>query len=131
MKLAAPRSRQEAQRTTAKGIGMGLLVNGKWHDQWYDTDSTGGSFVRSDAQFRNWITPDGSAGPGGAAGFKAEAGRYHLYISLACPWASRVLIMRALKGLEQMISLSVRSEEHTSELQSLMRISYAVFCLKK
>ncbi|AEC19622.1 putative glutathione S-transferase [Pusillimonas sp. T7-7] len=86
---------------------MGLLVNGKWHDQWYDTDSTGGSFVRSDAQFRNWITPDGSAGPGGAAGFKAEAGRYHLYISLACPWASRVLIMRALKGLEQMISLSV------------------------
>lgn len=85
---------------------MGLLVNGKWHDQWYDTDSTGGSFVRSDAQFRNWITPDGSTGSGGAAGFKAEAGRYHLYVSLACPWASRVLIMRALKGLEQMISLS-------------------------
>ena len=86
---------------------MGLLVNGKWHDQWYDTDSTGGNFVRSDAQFRHWITPDGSAGPSGLAGFKAEAGRYHLYVSYACPWASRVLILRALKGLEQMISVSV------------------------
>ncbi|NYT86026.1 glutathione S-transferase family protein [Pollutimonas harenae] len=86
---------------------MGLLIDGKWHDQWYDTGSTGGNFVRSDTQFRNWITPDGSAGPSGTAGFKAEAGRYHLYVSLACPWASRVLILRALKGLEQMISLSV------------------------
>lgn len=86
---------------------MGLLVNGKWHDQWYDTDSTGGNFVRTDAQFRHWITPDGSAGPSGLAGFKAEAGRYHLYVSYACPWASRVLILRALKGLEQMISVSV------------------------
>ncbi|NLY64274.1 MAG: glutathione S-transferase family protein [Alcaligenaceae bacterium] len=86
---------------------MGLLVNGKWHDQWYDTDSTGGNFVRSEAQFRHWITPDGSAGPSGLAGFKAEAGRYHLYVSYACPWASRVLILRALKGLEQMISVSV------------------------
>lgn len=86
---------------------MGLLVNGKWHDQWYDTSSTGGNFVRSDAQFRNWITPDGSAGPTGTAGFRAEPGRYHLYVSLACPWASRALILRALKGLEQMISLSV------------------------
>lgn len=86
---------------------MGLLVDGKWHDQWYDTASTGGRFVRSDAQFRNWITPDGSAGPSGIGGFRAEAGRYHLYVSLACPWANRVLILRALKGLEQMISLSV------------------------
>lgn len=85
---------------------MGLLINGKWHDQWYDTDSTGGNFVRTDAQFRHWITPDGSAGPSGLAGFKAEAGRYHLYVSYACPWASRVLILRALKGLEQMISVS-------------------------
>lgn len=74
---------------------MGLLVKGKWHDQWYDTDSTGGSFVRSDSRFRNWITPDGSAGPSGVAGFKAEAGRYHLYVSYACPWANRVLILRA------------------------------------
>jgi putative glutathione S-transferase len=86
---------------------MGLLVDGKWHDQWYDTASTGGRFIRSDAQFRNWITPDGKPGPTGAGGFRAEAGRYHLYVSLACPWANRTLIMRALKGLEGMISVSV------------------------
>lgn len=86
---------------------MGLLVEGKWHDQWYDTKSTGGHFVRKDSQFRNWITADGSAGPTGEGGFKAEPNRYHLYISYACPWASRTLIMRKLKGLEDMISLSV------------------------
>src|SRR5690554_6385413 len=86
---------------------MGLLIDGKWHDQWYDTSSTGGRFVRSDAQFRNWVTPDGTPGPSGAGGFKAEAGRYHLYVSLACPWANRVLIFRALKGLQDMISVSV------------------------
>lgn len=86
---------------------MGLLVEGKWHDQWYNTESTGGRFVRSDAPFRNWITPDGSAGPSGSGGFRAEPGRYHLYVSLACPWANRVLIMRALKGLEGMIGVSV------------------------
>lgn len=86
---------------------MGLLVDGKWHDQWYDTASTGGRFVRSDAQFRNWVTFDGSAGPSGADGFKAEAGRYHLYVSLACPWANRALILRTLKGLEEIISISV------------------------
>lgn len=86
---------------------MGLLVEGKWFPQWYDTASSGGNFIRTDAQFRNWITPDGSAGPSGVGGFKAEAGRYHLYVSLACPWANRVLIMRMLKGLEQMISVSV------------------------
>lgn len=86
---------------------MGLLVDGIWHDQWYDTSSTGGSFKRSDAQFRNWITPDGSAGPTGDDGFKAEAGRYHLYVSLACPWANRTLILRALKGLEEVIGVSV------------------------
>lgn len=86
---------------------MGLLVDGKWHDQWYDTSSTGGRFVRNDAQLRNWITPDGRPGPSGAGGFPAEAGRYHLYVSLACPWAHRVLIMRVLKGLEKMISVSV------------------------
>lgn len=88
---------------------MGLLVDGIWHDQWYDTSSTGGRFVRSGAQFRNWITSDGSAGPSGNSGFKAEAGRYHLYVSLACPWANRTLIMRALKGLDDMISISVVS----------------------
>lgn len=86
---------------------MGLLIDGKWHDRWYDTDSTGGRFVRSDAQFRNWITPDGRPGPSGAGDFRAEAGRYHLYVSLACPWAHRVLILRVLKGLEKMISVSV------------------------
>lgn len=86
---------------------MGLLVNGQWHDQWYDTDSTDGKFERSESQFRNWITADGSAGPSGAAGFKAQAGRYHLYVSLACPWAHRTLIFRKLKGLESMISVSV------------------------
>ena len=86
---------------------MGLLVDGKWVDQWYDTKSTGGKFVRSQAQFRNWITADGSAGPSGKAGFKAESGRYHLYVSLACPWAHRTLIFRALKDLTDHIDVSV------------------------
>jgi glutathionyl-hydroquinone reductase len=86
---------------------MGLLVEGVWHDRWYDTKSTGGRFVRQVAPFRNWITADGSPGTSGEGGFKAEAGRYHLYVSYACPWAHRTLIFRALKGLEQMISLSV------------------------
>ncbi|MBF0775455.1 glutathione-dependent reductase [Streptococcus azizii] len=86
---------------------MGLLQDGKWVDQWYDTTSTGGKFVRTVTQFRNWVTEDGSAGPSGDGGFKAESGRYHLYVSLACPWASRTLIMRHLKGLKDHISLSV------------------------
>lgn len=86
---------------------MGLLVEGKWSDQWYDTKSTGGAFVRKGSHFRNWVTKDGAAGPSGVGGFKAEPGRYHLYVSLACPWAHRTLIFRRLKGLEQMISLSV------------------------
>jgi len=86
---------------------MGLLVNGTWQDKWYDTKSTGGRFVRQDAAFCNWITADGAAGPTGIGSFKAEAGRYHLYVSLACPWAHRTLIVRALKGLEDKISLSI------------------------
>lgn len=86
---------------------MGLLVDGKWHDTWYDTDKSGGRFERSEAQLRNWVTPDGSAGPTGRDGFKAEPGRYHLYVSYACPWAHRTLIYRALKGLEDMIPVSV------------------------
>ena len=86
---------------------MGLLQNGEWVDQWYDTKSNGGRFERQAPQFRNWITSDGSAGPGGKAGFKAESGRYHLYVSLACPWAHRTLIFRKLKGLEEMIPISV------------------------
>lgn len=86
---------------------MGLLQNGEWVDQWYDTESSGGRFVRKSPHFRNWITADGSAGSSGTAGFKAEANRYHLYVSLACPWAHRTMIFRALKGLEDMISASV------------------------
>ena len=86
---------------------MGLLVEGKWTDKWYDTKSTGGAFKRQESSFRNWVTADGSAGPTGDAGFKAEAGRYHLYISLACPWAHRTLIFRKLKGLEDKISVSI------------------------
>lgn len=86
---------------------MGQLVDGVWHDTWYDTKSTGGKFVRSTAGFRNWITADGSAGPTGEGGFKAEAGRYHLYVSLACPWAHRTLIFRKLKGLTDLIDISV------------------------
>ncbi|WP_407391258.1 glutathione S-transferase family protein [Carnobacterium jeotgali] len=86
---------------------MGLLVDGKWQDQWYDTEENGGRFIRQESQFRNWITADGSAGPSGEGGFKAEPGRYHLYVALACPWANRALIMRKLKGLEEMISVSV------------------------
>lgn len=86
---------------------MGVMVDGQWHDQWFDTKSTGGRFIRADAQFRNWITADGSAGISGEGGFKAEPDRYHLYIGNACPWAHRAAIFRQLKGLEQWIGLSV------------------------
>ncbi len=86
---------------------MGLLIDGKWQDQWYDTDASGGHFKREESGFRNWVTKDGSAGPTGTGGFKAEPDRYHLYVSLACPWAHRTTIYRKLKGLEDMISLSV------------------------
>ncbi len=86
---------------------MGLLVEGKWVDQWYDTKSSGGKFVRSDAGFRNWVTADGSAGPSGEGGYKAASGRYHLYISHACPWANRAAIFRNLTGLADHIDLSV------------------------
>ena len=72
---------------------MGLLVNGVWQDQWYDTKSTGGRFVRHDSVFRNWVTADGGKGLSGEDGFKAEPGRYHLYVSYACPWAHRTLII--------------------------------------
>jgi putative glutathione S-transferase len=86
---------------------MGLLVEGKWVDQWYDTAATGGRFVRKDSAYRNWVTPDGSPGPSGEGGFRAEAGRYHLYVAFACPWANRTLIFRKLKGLEAMIDVSI------------------------
>lgn len=86
---------------------MGLLVDGQWQDKWYETDANGGRFKRQDSSFRNWVTADGSAGPSGVGGFKAEPNRYHLYVSLACPWAHRTMIYRKLKGLEDMISISV------------------------
>ena len=86
---------------------MGLLVEGEWKDRWYDTDETGGKFKRDTSKFRHWVTPDGSPGPSGEGGFPAASGRYHLYVSLACPWAHRTLILRALKGLEEHIDVSV------------------------
>lgn len=94
---------------------MGLLVNGKWQDKWYDTDSSKGEFQRESAQLRNWVTADGSAGPSGREGFKAQKGRYHLYVSLACPWAHRTLIFRTLKGLEDYIDVSVVSPDMLSQ----------------
>jgi putative glutathione S-transferase len=86
---------------------MGLLQNGQWVDKWYDTKTSGGEFRRQDSRFRSWITADGEAGPSGQAGFKAEAGRYHLYVSLACPWAHRTLIFRNLKQLQDIIEVTV------------------------
>jgi putative glutathione S-transferase len=80
---------------------MGYLQEGQWHGGWYDTRGTGGRFVRQASRFRNRVTADGSSG------FPAEAGRYHLYVSLACPWAHRTLIVRHLKGLEEVVSVSV------------------------
>ncbi len=85
---------------------MGLLIEGKWQDRPFDTDS-GGRFIRRESQWRDWITLDGAPAEGRTRGFKAEPGRYHLYVSLACPWAHRTLIFRALKGLQEMIGLSV------------------------
>lgn len=114
---------------------MGLLVDGKWIDQWYDTDATEGAFIRSDAQFRNWVTADGAPGPSGSGGFKAEPDRYHLYVSYACPWAHRTLIFRALKGLGDIIDVTVvhphmlengweLRDEHGSSTDSLYGLRY-------
>ena len=86
---------------------MGVLVEGVWHDKGYDQEKNEGRFERDASVFRRWVTPDGAAGPGGEGGFKAERGRYHLYASYFCPWATRCLIMRKLKGLEDVISLSI------------------------
>lgn len=92
-----------------------MLVNGKWTADWHPVQATddNGGFVRQVSGFRNWITPDGAAGPTGEAGFKAQAGRYHLYVALICPWASRTLIARALKGLEQLVAVSVVAPQLT------------------
>lgn len=86
---------------------MGLLIDGIWKDHWYDTKTTKGEFIRQTSQFRNWVTADGHAGPTGKSGFKAEPNRYHLYVSLACPWAHRTLIFRHLKKLEKIITVSI------------------------
>ncbi len=80
---------------------MGVMIDGIWHDQWYDTERSGGAFVRIDPQFRDAVTADGSSG------FPAEPGRYHLYVSLACPWASRAVIFRVLKRLEPLVGMTI------------------------
>ncbi len=86
---------------------MGLLQKGEWVDQWYDTSNSGGEFRRQGSRYRNWLTPNGEAGPNGEPGFKAEQGRYHLYVSLACPWAHRTLIFRQLKQLQDYFDVTV------------------------
>jgi putative glutathione S-transferase len=86
---------------------MGLLQNGQWVDQWYETKNNDGEFRRQDSRFRGWVTADGRPGPNGEQGFKAEKDRYHLYVSLACPWAHRTLIFRQLKQLEDFIDVTV------------------------
>ena len=90
-----------------------MLVDGRWSGAWQpvqEVDAQGG-FVRQNAAFRNWVTPDGTAGPTGEGGFRAEPGRYHLYVALSCPWASRTLLARRLKGLEQAVAVSVAEPE--------------------
>ena len=93
---------------------MGLLVDGVWQDEWYRTNKEG-QFVRPSTKFRNWVTADGEPGPSGTGGFQAASGRYHLYVSLACPWAHRTVIFRKLKGLEDVISMSVVSPDMLKE----------------
>src|SRR5262249_46638953 len=86
---------------------MGLLVDGVWQDEAHEVRTKDGRFVRPTTRYRNWVTADGSAGPSGDSGFPAARGRYHLYVALACPWAHRTVIFRALKGLEDVVSMSV------------------------
>ena len=88
-------------------MAHGVFVDGVWHTEWYDAAKTGGRFVPAEPVFRNWVTADGSAGPSAEAGFAAERGRYHLYVSLACPYAHRTVIFRKLKELESVISISI------------------------
>jgi glutathionyl-hydroquinone reductase len=86
---------------------MGLLVDGVWQDEQHSARTPEGRFVRPTTRFRNWVTEDGSPGPTGEGGFAAARGRYHLYVALPCPWAHRTVIMRMLKGLEDVVSMSV------------------------
>ena len=103
---------------------MGLLVDGVWHDTWYDTKSAGGKFERSQAKFRNWITADGSAGTSGISRFKAETGRYHMYVSDACPWAHRALIFRQIKDLSDHITISTVHPDMLSDGWSFEKDEY-------
>ena len=86
---------------------MGMLIKGELVDNWLEKEIDGGEFKRMESSFRNWVTVDGSAGPTGDLGFKAEADRYHLYVSAACPWAHRTIIFRKLKKFEHIIGLSI------------------------
>ena len=94
-----------------------MLVDGKWQNDWQVTKAIDehGRFARQISSFRNWVTPDGSAGPTGVGGFQAEPGRYHLYIALNCPWACRALIFRKLKKLDNVISVSIAVPEFTEQ----------------
>ena len=94
---------------------MGQLVDGVWKDEWYDTKAAGGAFRRDTSRHRNWVTADGAPGPSGEGGFPAESGRYHLYVSYACPWAHRALIFRAIKGLADHVGVSVVHPDMLSE----------------
>jgi putative glutathione S-transferase len=102
-----PKARVPRLGRTEGVFAMGLLVDGVWTNQWYDTSKSGGRFERSVSQFRDWVTKDGAPAQGRSRGFRAEPGRYHLYVSLACPWAHRTLIVRKLKKLEDVISVDV------------------------
>jgi glutathionyl-hydroquinone reductase len=94
-----------------------MLVDGKWMANWHPVQATDakGGFVRQTSSFRNWVTPDGAAGPTGRGGFKAERGRYHLYAALMCPWASRTLIARKLKRLDNVVSVTVAEPQITEQ----------------
>src|SRR5271165_4620779 len=94
-----------------------MLVDGQWKDAWQPVQATDakGGFVRQISSFRNWVTPDGAAGPTGEGGFRAEPGRYHLYAALVCPWATRVLIARKLKKLDEVVSVAIVEPRLTDE----------------
>ena len=100
---------------------MGLLVDGQWQDRWYDTSKSGGRFIRSDAQFRNWVTTDGSAGPSGQGGFKAETGRYHLYVSLACHWANRTMSWKRTYLYRLYIGIWLRMDGRSSQRRASLQ----------
>ena len=93
---------------------MGHMLNGRWVDDDRITADVRGAFVRADSQFRSWVTAEGSPGPSGDAGFKAEPGRYHLFVSYNCPWAHRTIIFRKLKHLEGVVSMSLADKPKTA-----------------